>query len=157
MDREMKERLSLPLFLKKFLLRTYGLKDIATKQMMALLSSVRVHRKTNERQDLFARLIGLDEEDALRYSPMACDYFMLALSELYSSIRIKDVNQKRFLMTHRKEHENEDVLTALQGTQHTISDESITDNTGLAAIEGRSDTMSNPHGSPNLLWQLDNR
>ena len=89
MDREMKDRLSLPLFLKKFLLRTYGLKDIATKQMMALLSSVRIHRKSNERQNLFARLVGLEEEDALSYSPMACDYFMLALSELYSSIRIR--------------------------------------------------------------------
>ena len=65
MDREMKDRLSLPLFLKKFLLRTYGLKDIATKQMMALLSSVRIHRKSNERQNLFARLAGLEEEDAL--------------------------------------------------------------------------------------------
>ena len=63
-------------------------------------------------------------------------------------IRINDVNQKRFLMTHQKEHGNEDVLKALQDTQHTISDESIAAKPVLAAIEGRSDTMSNLTEAP---------
>jgi hypothetical protein len=92
-DQQRKERLSLAQFLRTFLVHQYGVKKLAMKHMMAMIKAIKKHRVSVPRLDLFARLVGLDEQDEEMYSSLAADYFIVVLVELFRAISVQKVGE----------------------------------------------------------------
>ena len=118
-----KQRMSLAQYLRTFLVHQYGVKKLAMKHMIGIIKTIKKHRKTVPRLNLFARLVGLDENDEKEYSSLAADYFLVVLVELHRAVTVKQLNEKNELdvasmmrdgITNKRLLSNNEISTALQ-------------------------------------------
>jgi hypothetical protein len=87
-----KQRMSLAQYLRTFLVHKYGVKKLALKHMIGIIKAIKKHRASVPRLNLFARLVGLDENDEKEYSSLAADYFLIVLVELYRATSVKQLD-----------------------------------------------------------------
>jgi hypothetical protein len=87
-----KQRMSLAQYLRTFLVHQYGVKKLALKHMIGIIKAIKKHRASVPRLNLFARLVGLDENDEKEYSSLAADYFLIVLVELYRATSVKQLD-----------------------------------------------------------------
>jgi hypothetical protein len=133
-DNTGKQRMSLAQYLRTFLVHQYGVKKLAMKHMIGIIKAIKKHRTSVPRLNLFARLVGLDENDEKEYSPLAADYFLIVLVELYRATSVKQLDENdldvagmmKDGITKKKLLSNSEINTALQnidmgkGERHKI-------------------------------------
>mmetsp|Transcript_57084 Transcript_57084/g.133948 ORF Transcript_57084/g.133948 Transcript_57084/m.133948 type:complete len:293 (-) Transcript_57084:272-1150(-) len=87
-DKQGRKRGALPDFLKNYLIRQYGLKSIAMKNLQNMAAGVRKEWESSLRLKVFGTVSGMIDDD--KYQEGHCDVLCEALKNLFATDQIKE-------------------------------------------------------------------